>query len=406
MEDFGLIGVDWESRIDFGRLRRERLAKAKEALDKSDADVLFVLRAEDVRYLTGFRCHMGPTPLLGDAISTAILPKGGDPYLFTMDFAHCKARMDWMDDDHIHPGALLLTANGAKEWAETVQRLIGDLSGKTIGIDLWTPAIEHRLKSELPSSTFVDGYDDILMDAKLQKTDEELACMRSAYAISEAGMSAGLEFLRPGVRECEVLGVIWQKMTALGSEWTQCANIVCSGPYTAPYRRFTSDRVIREGDLVIIDIGGCFNGYWGDFTRTFICGRGRPTDQQKALHQEDYDTLFAACDAARAGNTIQDVMRNLQNEHSGGLSDGHGAGLNPWEEPWFVQDDNYAYPLKPRMALSIEPYAGVPGVGGIRLENQLFVTDGDAEIYSTFPFDERLLDDVHPLDHTTGRVKV
>lgn len=219
-------------------------------------------------------------------------------------------------------------------------------------------------------------------------------------------MSAGLEFLRPGVRECEVLAVISQKMTALGSEWTQCATIVCSGPYTAPYRRFTSDRVIREGDLVIIDIGGCFNGCWGDFTRTFVCGRGRPTDQQKSRHQEDYDTLFAACQAARAGNTIQDVMHHLQNEHSGGLSDGYGAGLNPWEESWFVQGEEYAHPLQSRMALSIEPYAGILGVGGIRLENQLFVTEGHAEIYSTFLFDERLLDDARPLDATTGRIGV
>lgn len=168
------------------------------------------------------------------------------------------------------------------------------------------------------------------MQAKRIKTKDELACMRAAYGLSAAGMSAGLRFLRAGVRECEVLAVIWQTMTALGSEWTQCSNIVCSGPYTAPYRRFTSDRVIQDGDLVIIDIGGCFNGYWGDFTRTYVCGDGHPTDEQRALHQEDYDTLFAACEAAREGNTVQDIMGELDNEHSGGLSDGHGAGINPW----------------------------------------------------------------------------
>lgn len=90
MPEFGFMGVDWEERIEFGRMRRERLQKAKDALAASDADVLFVFRPEDVRYLTGFRSHMGPALLLG--IGVCVLPKGGDPILFTMDIAHAKVR--------------------------------------------------------------------------------------------------------------------------------------------------------------------------------------------------------------------------------------------------------------------------------------------------------------------------
>jgi Xaa-Pro aminopeptidase len=55
---------------------------------------------------------------------------------------------------------------------------------------------------------------------------------------------AAVDFLKPGVKECEVLAVAWHEMTRMGCEWTQCSNIICSGPYTAPYRRFTSDRII------------------------------------------------------------------------------------------------------------------------------------------------------------------
>jgi len=84
-----------------------------------------------------------------------------------------------------------------------------------------------------------------------------------------SGMYEARQFLRPGVRECEVLAVAFKKFYDLAGEWTQCANIVCSGPYTAPYRRFTSDRIIADGDPVIIDIGSRFNGYWG-----IIPGRG------------------------------------------------------------------------------------------------------------------------------------
>ncbi|MBI2907614.1 MAG: aminopeptidase P family protein [Chloroflexi bacterium] len=401
MPEFGFMGVDWEERIDFDRMRRERLQKAKDVLAKSEADVLFVFRHEDVRYLTGFRCHIGPVYITG--IGTAVLPKGGDPLLFTLDQAHAQARMPWMRKDDILPRANTRTKGGMLTFAEQVKSRLGSLDGKSIGVDLWTLEMEDALREAFPKSRFVNGY-KILIEAKIIKTADELECQRAACMITEAGMDTAIKALKPGIRECEILALAWQTFTALGSEWTQCANIVCSGPYTAPYRRFTSDRIIREGDLVIIDIGGCFNGYWGDFTRTWVCGDIMPTKEQIELHQEDYDALFNACGKARPGNTNYDMWKEIQNPHSGGLSGGHGAGTNPWEEPWLSgYTKDATVDLKPGMIFSIEPYAGIPGIGGIRLENNVIVTEGDPEIYSTYPFDERLLKNIHPLDKTTGR---
>jgi Xaa-Pro aminopeptidase len=139
------------------------------------------------------------------------------------------------------------------------------------------------------------------------KTQDGWSARRAVTMITEAGFQALLDHLKPGVKECELLSYAWQKFTELGSEWTQCTNIVASGPYTAPYRRLTSDRIIRKGDLVIVDIGACFNGYWGDFTRTFICGNIRPTKEQIELHQECYNTLFNACAEATVGKTNGDI---------------------------------------------------------------------------------------------------
>ncbi|MFQ5895738.1 MAG: aminopeptidase P family N-terminal domain-containing protein, partial [Nitrospinota bacterium] len=93
MTDKGLMGVDWEDRIDFARLRRERLDRAKAALAGSDVDVLFVFRTEDCRYLAGFRSHLHPTASLG--MAACVLAKGGEPILFSMDHEHCRARMPW-----------------------------------------------------------------------------------------------------------------------------------------------------------------------------------------------------------------------------------------------------------------------------------------------------------------------
>ena len=205
------------------------------------------------------------------------------------------------------------------------------------------------------------------------------------------------------MRECEVLAAAWGAMTAMGSEWTQCSNIVASGPYTAPYRRFTSDRIIRTGDFVVIDIGGCYNGYWGDFTRTVMCGDGAATDEQIEVYQKCYDSLFAACDAARVGNTNYDVYKAAGEGVRDNL--GHGAGVSPWEPPYFsASSEKERIPLKENMVLNLEPYVGIPGKFGVRLENNLIVRDGDPEIFTTLPFDERLVSEVHHLDRTTGRV--
>jgi Xaa-Pro aminopeptidase len=400
--DGGLMGVDWEERLDFARLRRDRLEKAQAALAASDADMLFVFRTEDSRYLTGYRHHLGPTPLLGNA--TVVLTADALPLLFTMDYEHCRARMPWLPAESLQPRANFREDVGIRKWAEQVEALFGSLNGKVIGVDLWTPTLEDSLRRAFPDSEFVDGY-KILMDAKIIKTDEEIACLKIANAITEAGMDSARKVLRPGVRECEVLATAWYTMTALGSEWTQCSNIVASGPYTAPYRRFTSDRVIRAGDPVIIDIGGCFNGYWGDLTRTWICGDLRPTPEQMDLHQKCYDAVWNSCAAARVGNTTADVFDAADPYVLDSL--GHGSGMAPWEPPYFSphsKDDPVE--LRAGMQFNLEPYAGQPGIGGFRLENNLVVTDGDPDIYTTYPFDERLVIELHPLDTTTGRARL
>lgn len=406
MPEFGFMGVDWEERINFDRMRRQRLQKAKKALDNSDLNALFVFRLEDVRYLTGFRSHIGPVAVLG--LAAVVLPRGGDPILCTLDQEHARARMPWLNNNDILPRPFIRTSGGTKKWAEEISARLANLVEGKIGVDLWTPSLSRWLQEAFPKTEFVDGK-SVLAQAQMIMTEDELECQRAVTMITEAGFHALLQRLRPGVKECELLAAAWQKFTELGSEWSQCSNIVCSGPYTAPYRRFTSDRIIREGDLVIVDIGAGFNGYWGDFTRTYVCGDIMPIKEQIDLHQECYNVLFAGMDDARVGKTNADVAGHannpIENPNSVGISGGHGAGVGPWEFPWFSDISADAVtPLEPGMYFSLEPYAGIPGIGGFRLENQVLVTKGEPDIFTTLPFDERLLRDVHPLDKTTGRV--
>lgn len=401
-DDFGFMQVDWEERIDFARLRRERVQKAQAALAVSGADLLFVFRTEDARYLTSYRHHMGPAFVIGNA--TVVLTKDSPPILFTMDEEHCKTRLPWLGPDQVQPRANFRELAGIKEFADRVRALLGNLNGKTIGVDIFSPSMAEGLSQAFPQCRFVDGY-EILMKAKIIKTPDEILCLKAATSMTEAAMDAAIRSLRPGIRECEVLAIAWQTMTALGSEWTQCSNIVASGPYTAPYRRLTSDRIIRFGDLVIIDIGACFNGYWGDFTRTWVCGDIAPTPEQIEVHQRCYDALFRGCAACCPGKTNADVVEAAGEEHV--LSSlGHGSGTNPWEAPHFsVTSKKQPTVLEAGMTANLEPYYGVPGIGGVRLENNLVIRQDGPEIYTHYPFDERLLRDTDPQDNTTGRTR-
>ena len=190
----------------------------------------------------------------------------------------------------------------------------------------------------------------------------------------------------------------------MGSEWTQCSNIVCSGPYTAPYRRFTSDRIIRNGDLVIIDIGAGYNGYWGDLTRTWVCGNVKPTPEMRDLHQKCYNALFNAGSKVRPGATNAEVFAAADPYVLDSL--GHGSGVNPVGGALFQPGvEGCARGAEGRHGVQPRALRGKAGIGGIRLENDHIVTADGVDIYTTYPFDERLVNDLHPLDTTTGRTR-
>ena len=196
-----MIPVDWEVRFDPQRMLRERLQRAKDALNNSDLDALFVFRTEDARYLTGYRHHLGPAFIMGNAVT--VLSRNHDPILWTMDFEHCKLRMPWLSPDQIRPRANFREKIGMKRWAEQVEGLVGSLSGKRVGIDIWDINMEAAIREVFPKTEFADGYQSVLMRAKEIKTQDEIICLKIANAITEAALDEGIRALRPGSRSAK-----------------------------------------------------------------------------------------------------------------------------------------------------------------------------------------------------------
>ena len=378
----GLMNVDWEERIDFRRMREERLAKAKASMKKNGVDALLLFRWENTRYTTGQRYVPVPNSPFEHCASFAALKQEGEPFLFTMDMEDIKNRAPWIPAENLKPHHYVQTESGAKGLAGQLKTL--GLSGGKLGVDLWDPTCLAVLQKELPDTKLTNGQ-EVMMDARMVKTRDEIECLKTAYAIGESALQAGLEVLKPGIRECEVQAAIWKRALELGAEWFQSPGIVTSK--TTPYRRFTSDNIILEGDSVIIDIGPVFNGYFSDFVRTWYCGKyTKPGQKEKDAFQRAYEVLQQVIQSMTPGTKTGEVFANA-GEFVLGRMLGHGVGLAGQEPPYITEDEaGVSVELEAGMVFSVEPYIQIPGTAtGFRLEEQVLILEEGPKVYSTFP---------------------
>ena len=141
---------------------------------------------------------------------------------------------------------------------------------------------------------------------RLVKSDAELAVMQEACAIAEAVTESAIALWQPGVREHDVVAEAMRTLYRLGGEMAHLATpFVASGEHMSPPNRFASDKLIREGDLVFIDIGAMWCGYYADMGRTVVCGE--PSARQREIFTAVRHALAAATEAMRPGNTNDDV---------------------------------------------------------------------------------------------------
>jgi len=171
-----------------------------------------------------------------------------------------------------------------------------------IAVDSWSAGMFDGFPQAFSGAKFINGQ-QIMLGARVVKTWDEIQCLKMAHLMTMSGVQAGLEAMRPGMKECEVRAEIFHAFDHFGSEGAQTTNcIVCSGGGTVPYRRFTSDKIIDYGDLVIIDMGASFNGYYGDMTRVYVAGKGaKPSKRQVELHTAAYSALKRAEKAIKPG---------------------------------------------------------------------------------------------------------
>jgi Xaa-Pro aminopeptidase len=224
------------------------------------------------------------------------------------------------------------------------------------------------------------------------KSEFEIAALREAAARLSGVAESAFAAVRPGIAEREVAAAIEAALRHAGYDRPAFDTIVASGPNGALPHYRAGSRVLQAGDLLVLDFGGVLDGYCSDLTRTVSVGA--PHDDARRLHQAVRDAQWAAIQAVKPGVPAASVdaaaRRLLESRGLGeafGHGTGHGLGLDIHEEPRIgpPRSDAPSVQLEPGMVFTIEPGAYLPGLGGVRIEDDVLVTEHGCEVLTSVP---------------------
>jgi Xaa-Pro aminopeptidase len=223
---------------------------------------------------------------------------------------------------------------------------------------------------------------------RMVKSPEEVAQMRTAAALADEAMAQIVALLRPGAREREIALEGEFLMRRRGAEAAAFDVIVASGPNGALPHAETTERALQPGDLVVVDIGARTHGYCSDMTRTFAVAEA--SDQAREIYELVYRAQRAAAAQVRAGagcGELDAVARSMITEagygESFGHSLGHGVGIDVHEGPRLAREVETK--LSSGNVVTVEPGVYLEGVGGVRLEDMVVVTESGADTLSGYP---------------------
>lgn len=350
-----------------------RLADAAAAASRAGLDALLLTPGPDLRYVIGYDAHAS------ERLTCLAVPAGGDPFLVVPRLELPAAQAS--------PASRLGIETIA--WDETddpyaivAKRLLGGaLAPSVVGLaDRMFALMVLRFRAALPQAE-QRLASVALSPLRARKSAAEVAALREAGQAIDRVHAEVPGWLRPGRTEGQVAAEIREAIVAQGHSTADFA-IVASGPNAASPHHTASDRVLRAGDVVVVDIGGTMpTGYCSDCTRTYVIGT--PPDDFAAYYQVLKDAQHAACEAARPGVSAEAVDAIAREPiTAAGYGEyfmhrtGHGIGLETHEDPYIVAGNTE--PLRPGHAFSIEP--GIyPGPHGARIEDIVVCTDTGCE---------------------------
>jgi Xaa-Pro aminopeptidase len=398
------MAVDWEQRVDFDRLRHDRLERARASLRASDLGAVLLFDQNNIRYVTS--SHIGEWARDKGA-RCVLLPRQGEPILWDFGSAakHHQLYAPWLPDTSWRAGVTSMRGAMPEETgvpdalAAHIEQALRDLGlqGELLGIDLTdmeTLASLHR------RGIATGNAQPVMLEARKIKTPGELALLDHAAGIVDAVYEDIYRSLRPGVREHEIVANAQRLLFELGSEQVEAINAV-SGDRCSPHPHVFSDRLLRPGDQAFFDVIHSFMGYRTCYYRTFSVGGVSQT--QIDAYKQCREWLDMSIDLVRPGVTtdqIAAVWPSAQElgfpseEACFGLQFGHGLGVGLYESPMISRLHSFENPieLEVGMVFALETYCASPdGRHAARIEEEVIVTPDGPEIITRFPAEELLV---------------
>lgn len=360
----------------------DRLARLRPLFD-TGIDAIAIVPGANMVYFAGLEFHLSERPTIG------LITPDGDGVRFNiivpfLESPKLDARPDlrgerfaWTDTD----------------WYEgTFARALDilGLRGKTIGVDGMTMRVSEWLAFlAIDPALQIRPVEKDLVRIRAIKSPVEVAAMREAIQISERALARLMSEIEPGVSETAIAARLSILCAEEGAHGDAFAPLVQSGENSANPHGFATARVVREGEFLLIDYGARYDGYPADITRTFCLGT--PTDEMRRL----YDAVLRGNEAARAiarpGVKMGDVDKAARDViEAAGYGEyfthrtGHGLGLEG-HEPSPQIAPGVEDVLEPGMMFTIEPGVYVPGVGGVRIEDNVLVTADGLDVLTSYP---------------------
>ncbi len=400
----GMMATDVEQRIDFDAMRKYRLARARQQMEKYDLGALLCFDLDNIRYITN--THLAEWAR-GKYFRWCVLPRDGEPVLYEVGTAAIVKRelCPWLQPENIRPSMPWHRGANVRELnVELARKAVGEVKAvleqhRVADMPIGVDEMELYLVDALQDAglRIANGYDP-MFDARVIKSPEELKIIELSASLVDGVYAQIVDFIRPGVRENEIVAKIAGWLIEHGVDRISGINCV-SGPRSNPHPHDYSDRMIRPGDLVFIDIMSHYLGYATCYYRTFAVTRA--TQRQKDVYKTAYDWLQASIEVVRPGITTADIAAQWPTAKELGYADeteafalalGHGIGLSHHEKPWISRaySLDYPVPVEAGMHFALETFYGEED-DGARIESQIIVTEDGHKVITKWPCEKLMV---------------
>jgi len=392
------MGVDYEERVDFARLRDYRLSRARAALDASECGAFLLFDFYNIRYTT----HTWIGGALGDKmIRYALLTRDHDPVLWDFGSAvkHHKIYSRWVPEENYRAGflgfrgAVSPTVGLMESAVAEIKSLLTEagVADQPVGVDIVEPPFLFEMQRQ--GLSVVDAQQHML-DARVIKSPDEIMLLTQAVAMVDGVYQGIVERLKPGIRENEIVAFANQRLYEMGSDQVEAINAI-SGERCNPHPHNFTDRWIRPGDQAFFDIIHSFNGYRTCYYRTFSVGSATPA--QRDAYTQAREWMDRGIAGIRPGVGTDEVAALLPKaEEFGfgsemeafGLQFAHGLGLGLHERPIISRLNSMKEPveLQTGMVFALETYCPASdGYSAARIEEEIVLTEDGPQVITLFP---------------------